>query len=102
MNSFAGVDLSDLTGGVINLTNLLEGNNLLCFVFEVLKFASPGALSTLYKTLSGPLDLITQAIAAPLLNMSCPAFNDLQMGGTDFFEAVKDKFPGANKTGGGL
>lgn len=84
------------------MTTLLEGNNLLCFVFEVLKFASPNALSSLYKTLAGPLELISKAVAAPLLNMTCPAFNDLQMGGTPFFDAMKENFPGANKTGGGL
>lgn len=84
------------------MTTLLEGNNLLCFVFEVLKFASPNALSSLYKTLAGPLELIGKAVATPLLNMSCPAFNDLQMGGKPFYEAMKDNFPGANQTGGGL
>lgn len=102
MDSFAGVDLSDLTGGVINLTNLLEGNNLLCFVFEVLKFASPNALSGLYKTLAEPLELITNALDVPLLNMSCPAFADLQMGGEPFWESIQDHFPGALKSGSSL
>ncbi|KAG2415253.1 hypothetical protein HFD88_006444 [Aspergillus terreus] len=102
VDSFAGVDLSDLTGGVINLTNLLEGNNLLCFVFEVLKFASPNALSGLYKTLAEPLELITNALDVPLLNMSCPAFADLQMGGEPFWESIQDHFPGAMKSGSSL
>jgi len=91
-----------LTGGVLNLSTLLEKNNLLCFVFEVLKFASPNALSGLYETLSVPLEMVTKAIAAPLLNMTCPAFEDLKMGGQDFFSAVQNQYPGANRTGGGL
>lgn len=100
VNSFAGVDLSDLTGGVFNLANLLEGNNLLCFVFEVLKFASPNALSGLYKTLAEPLEFVTNVVAEPLLNLTCPAFKDLQMGGKPLWEALKDDFPGAMKGDG--
>ncbi|RHZ61787.1 peroxidase family protein [Aspergillus thermomutatus] len=102
VNSFTGVDLSDLTGGVLNLTTLLEGNNLLCFVFEVLKFASPNALAGLYKTLAVPLEMIDQVLSVPLLNMSCPAFKDLQIGGRPFWDAIKDDFPGALKSGGAL
>jgi hypothetical protein len=100
INSFAGVDPADLTGGVFNLANLLEGNNLLCFVFEVLKFASPNALSGLYKTLAEPLEWVTNVVAEPLLNMTCPAFEDLQMGGKPIWEALKDDFPGAMKGDG--
>lgn len=91
-----------MTVGVLNLSTLLEKNNLLCFVFEVLKFASPNALSGLYKTLSAPLELIGKAVAAPLLNMTCPAFEDLKMGGQPFYKAIQNDFPGVNKTGGAL
>ncbi|KAF7597427.1 hypothetical protein BBP40_003674 [Aspergillus hancockii] len=100
LGSFTGIDLSDATGGVFNLTTLLEGNNLLCFVFEVLKFLSPNALAGLYKTLSVPLHMVGDAISTPLLNFACPAFKDLQMGGTPFWEAVQNDFPGAAKSGG--
>ncbi|CAG7998851.1 unnamed protein product [Penicillium salamii] len=99
VNSFAGVDPADLTGGVLNLTTLLEGNNLLCFVFEVLKFASPNALGGLYSTLAGPLEFVTNILSVPLLNLTCPAFKDLQMGGKPIWEALKDDFPGAMKSG---
>ncbi|KAF7179936.1 hypothetical protein CNMCM7691_008988 [Aspergillus felis] len=102
VNSFAGVNLADVTGGVLNLTTLLEGNNLLCLVFEVLKFASPNALAGLYETLAVPLDMINKLIAVPLLNMSCPAFKDLQVGGRPLWDAIKDDFPGAMKSGGAL
>ncbi|OQD82321.1 hypothetical protein PENANT_c022G01727 [Penicillium antarcticum] len=98
VNSFAGVDPADLTGGVLNLATLLEGNNLLCFVFEVLKFASPSALSGLYKTISEPLEFITNVLSVPLLNMTCPAFQDLQIGGKPIWEALQNDFPGAMKS----
>ncbi|KAJ6141516.1 hypothetical protein N7470_009906 [Penicillium chermesinum] len=99
VNSFAGLDLGNITGGVYSLTNLLEGNNLLCFVFEVLKFAGPNALAGIYKTLAGPLDFITDALAVPLLNLTCPAFQDLQAGGKPLWQAIQGDFPGALKSG---
>ena len=99
VNSFTGVDPADLTGGVFNLTNLLEGNNLLCFVFEVLKFASPNALASLYTTLAEPLDFVTNLVSVSLFNFTCPAFHDLQLGGKPFWEAIQNDFPGALKSG---
>jgi hypothetical protein len=71
---------------------------LLCFVFEVVKLASPNSLSSLYKTVAAPLGLITNAIAVPLLNLGCPAFEDLQMGGQPFWEAAQRLFPGAMRS----
>jgi hypothetical protein len=88
-----------LTGGVLNLTTLLEGNNLLCLVFEVLKFAGPNSLGGLYSTIAEPLEFVTNMLSVPLLNLSCPAFKDLQMGGKPIWEALKDDFPGAMKSG---
>ncbi|KAJ5619102.1 hypothetical protein N7510_003086 [Penicillium lagena] len=102
VDSFTGIDVTDLSGGVLNLTTLLQGNNLLCLVFEVLKLASPDALGGLYKTLSVPLGLIENAIAAPLLNMSCPAFKELQMGGKPFWSTALNVFSGAKKSGSAL
>jgi hypothetical protein len=99
VNSFAGVDPANLTGGVFNLTSLLEGNNLLCFVFEVLKFASPNALASLYTTLAEPLGFVSDILSVPLVNFTCPAFQDLQMGGKPFWEAIQNDFPGAMQSG---
>ncbi|EPS29324.1 hypothetical protein PDE_04273 [Penicillium oxalicum 114-2] len=99
VNSFVGVDLADLTGGIFNVTNLLQGNNLLCFVFEVLKFASPNALSGLYSTLARPLAFLGNLLAEPLLDITCPAMHDLQIGGTPFWQAIQNDFPGAKKSG---
>lgn len=95
VNSFTGVDIANLTGGVINAATLLEGNNLLCLVFEVVKTVSPNLLSGIWATLAQPLELITNAIDTPLLNLSCPAFKDLQIGGQPIWEALKNDFPGA-------
>ncbi|KAF4972594.1 hypothetical protein FSARC_867 [Fusarium sarcochroum] len=95
VNSYAGVDISDLTGGVLNLTKLLKGNNLLCFVFEVIKTAAPNSLSTIFNVIRAPLELITDALGSALLDITCPAFKDLTVGGTSFEKGIQEKFPGA-------
>ncbi|KKK16525.1 hypothetical protein ARAM_003076 [Aspergillus rambellii] len=102
VNSFTGVDLSDITGGVFNATTLLAGNNLVCFVFEALKVLSPNALAGLYKTLAVPLKLLTDTLAAPLLDLACPAFDDMQLGGQPLWTALQDLFPGALKSSSAL
>jgi hypothetical protein len=99
VDSFAGLDLEDITGGVLNAASLLEGNNLVCFVLEIVKTFAPNSLSTLFKTLQAPLELITKAVADPLLDLSCPAFKDMQMDGTDLLSGLLAKYPGAGKSG---
>lgn len=102
VNSFTGVDLDDVLGGVLNAGQLLESNNLLCFVLEVVKMASPSYLSNIYATLDKPLDLITKLVSAPLLSLDCPAWDDLTTDGQPIWEALTERFPGANKSYGAL
>jgi hypothetical protein len=42
--SYAALDLGNLTGGTYNFTDLLEENNLCCFVFQSLLAAAPDVL----------------------------------------------------------
>ncbi|CAE6465615.1 unnamed protein product [Rhizoctonia solani] len=44
-DSFTGVNVEDLTGGVFNAKNLLEGKNLICFALQAYPAATPSALS---------------------------------------------------------
>jgi len=95
VNSFTGLDLSNVTSGVYNIDTLLEGNNLLCFAFEVVKFVAPGSLSSIFETIDVPLQLLTDALAQPILDLDCPALDDLEVGGENFFTGVQDLYPGA-------
>ncbi|GAM43054.1 hypothetical protein TCE0_044r17560 [Talaromyces pinophilus] len=95
VNTFAGVDISNLTGGVLNAANLLKDNNLLCFVFEIVKTVSPNALTNLYSTIAAPLELATNLVATTLLNLSCPAFEDMTYNGEPLWEGLQGAFPGA-------
>ncbi|KAK7705981.1 hypothetical protein SLS57_009898 [Botryosphaeria dothidea] len=102
VNSFSGLDLHNITGGVLNATSLLENNNLLCFVFELLKTFAPNSLSPLLSTLEVPLKLITDTLATPLLSLACPAWKDMTEGGEPLWDAIQTKFPGAGKAGSSL
>jgi hypothetical protein len=64
-NTFTGVNIADLTGGVFNAETLFEGNNLMCFAFQ--------AVSALNEAVLGPL--------------GCP---DLEK----YDKALFEKFPG--------
>lgn len=99
INSFAGIDFDDLTGGVINAVSLLEGNNLVCFVLEIVKSFAPNSLSTLFATLDKPLGLINDALLDPLLDLDCPPMHELQEGGNDIFSQLLERYPGAKRSG---
>lgn len=91
-----------MTGGLLNAQTMLEGNNLLCFVFEVVKTAAPNSLSTIFSIIDAPLKLITDSLGSALLNLSCPAFGDLLVGGQRFDDGIKGMFPGASKSGSAI
>ncbi|CAI6341405.1 unnamed protein product [Periconia digitata] len=89
-NTFTGVDVVDLTGGVFNGQTLLEGNNLACFAFQVVSIASPdilrgGLLGNLVQT---AVQKLTDALNPIIATFNCPQLTDYD---TSLFEA----FPGA-------
>ncbi|KAF2729108.1 oxidase [Polyplosphaeria fusca] len=101
-NSFVGLDLTDITGGVLNAKTLLEGNGLICFVLEVIKTFSPNLLGSLFTTLTEPLELITEKLSAPALNITgCPVLGDLKEGGMKLQDRLI-QFPGAKRAGSAL
>ncbi|GME23664.1 oxidase [Neofusicoccum parvum] len=102
VNSFTGLDLSNVTGGVLNTATLLEGNNLLCFVLEVVKTFAPNSLSPLLKTLEVPLQLLSDTITGPITDLACPAWKDLTEGGEPLWDGIQKKFPGASTAGSSL
>lgn len=74
-NSFAGVDVSDLTGGLYKSADLTKGNNLACFLYQLSAQAKPDILL-------GPLNQLTGAIGSIIGSLSCPqlqAIDDKQL-----------------------
>lgn len=87
VNSFIGVAVSDLTGGVLDATTLFEGDNFACFIFNLAQQAIPSALK-------GPLAAINNATSfldtylSPFLNtLECPELGK-------FDQSVFNSFPG--------
>jgi len=102
VNTYSGINPSDIIGSGLNTTDLLEGNNLLCFAFQTLKLGSPNSLSTLYSTVAKPLEILLGVIDSTVLSLDCPAFGDLTYGVTDLFDYMNQTYPGAAKSGNAL
>jgi len=87
-NTFTGVNIADLTGGVFNAATLLEGNNLMCFAFQAVHSASPDILKGLLGNVLLAVRTLTDALDPILAQLGCP-----QMAVYD--KSLLSKFPGA-------
>jgi hypothetical protein len=87
-NSFTGVDLEDLTGGVYNLQTLADGDNAMCFAFQAAQQAAPDLLKGLFSSITKPLSQLTDALTKVFSELSCP---ELQAIDTSQFA----QYPGA-------
>ncbi|PIA80068.1 Aromatic peroxygenase [Cercospora beticola] len=89
VNSFTGVDVGDLSGGIFNAQNLREGNNLWCFAMQFAAQAAPDTLKPLFSTLGRPLALIRGATNNAIAAIGgCPQLQQIE---DDQF----NQFPGA-------
>ena len=74
-NSFAGVDFTNLTGGLFNSTDPLKGNNLGCIVYQLSAQTKPDILFD-------ALNKLTDTIGSIIGPLSCPqlrAFDTKQL-----------------------
>ncbi|KAJ4465070.1 hypothetical protein J3R30DRAFT_2950504 [Lentinula aciculospora] len=86
VDTFTGVDLADLTGGVYNAGTLLQGNNLGCFMLQIVMMALTSAVV-------GVLELLGElpGIVDPILERwDCPQFEGIDA-------SLLDKFPGYSR-----
>ncbi|KPM39200.1 hypothetical protein AK830_g7335 [Neonectria ditissima] len=101
VNTFTGINIDDLSGGLLNGKNLLQGNNLICFALNAIKTVSPNSLSSIYATLSSVTDLVFAALEPVMGAMNCAVYDDLSVNGTNWLEYNKEKYPGFKKAGSG-
>lgn len=99
MNSFTGLDLADITGGVINSASLLQGNNLICFSLEFVKTFLPQSFASVLRTFEVPAKLVSDVLAPRVLSLNCPAWKDLTLGGASLWDGIQNTFPGAKRSG---
>ncbi|KAF2994254.1 hypothetical protein E8E13_001492 [Curvularia kusanoi] len=102
VNSFSGLELHNISGGLLNSVSLLEDNNLMCFVMEVLKTFLPNSLSPLLATLTAPINMVSDVLTGPITSLACPAWKDLTQGGEPLWDVIQQNFPGASKAGSSL
>jgi hypothetical protein len=88
VDTFAGVDLTDLTGGVYNSETLLEGNNLACFAYQAAQQAAPDILGGLFTSITKPMAKLTEALNKVMANLNCPQLEK-------FDSNQFDQFPGS-------
>jgi hypothetical protein len=81
VNTFTGVDINNLTGGVYNTQTLLQGNNLMCFAYQFAQQGQSDLINNLLATVAGGATL------KALLALGCPQLQNVD-------ETVLKQFPG--------
>lgn len=71
-NTFTGLDVGDLTGGVYNGQTLLQGNNLACFAYQAAEAVGVAELEGITGKLGAALTTVLGDIKAPFSGLSCP------------------------------
>jgi hypothetical protein len=89
-NTFTGVDLLNLTGGVFDTKTLLQGNNLACFGFQAAQQAAPDLLKGVLGDVTGAVAKIASALAPILSELNCPQLKSID-------ESQFSQFPGYTK-----
>jgi hypothetical protein len=88
-NTFSGVNIADLTGGVFNAETLFEGNNLMCFAFQAVSAAAPDILKGLFGDVLAAVQKLSGALNNAVLGpLGCPELYK-------YDKALFEKFPGA-------
>ncbi|CAF9924653.1 hypothetical protein IMSHALPRED_006247 [Imshaugia aleurites] len=71
-DSFTGLDVSDLTGGVFDGATLAQGNNLECFIFQLVQAESPTMVAGLYGNVTAAMQPLAESISSNLAGLGCP------------------------------
>lgn len=88
-NSFVGLDLGNVTGGVFNGASVLEGNNLSCLLLQATQAGLVDAAFPLLEPVGQILDFMSKNLGPQLQGLNCPQLSSLN---NELFEA----YPGYN------
>ncbi|KAL9134606.1 MAG: hypothetical protein Q9175_004205 [Cornicularia normoerica] len=92
-NSFTGLDTSALTNGVFNGATLAQGNNLECFIFQLVQAEAPTVVTGLYENVTAALQPLAETISSNLAGLGCPQLEAVNAG-------MYDMYPGYTKAKG--
>lgn len=87
-NTFTGVDIEDLTGGVYNTQTLAQGDNAACFAYQFAQQAAPDLLKGIFSSVTKPLSQLNAALAKVFAVLSCPELKSID-------NSQFAKYPGA-------
>ncbi|TXB95668.1 hypothetical protein FocTR4_00016117 [Fusarium oxysporum f. sp. cubense] len=93
VNSFSGVDIGDLTGGVFNTAMLLKGDNLECFVMQIIMAAAPDVLGSQFTDVTKALRPLADKLRQLLAGKTCSKLQKVNM-------KLFEKFPGYTESYG--
>jgi len=94
VDTFTGVDPSDLTGGVFNGATLLESNNLMCYVMQLAVQQLPDILSGLFTDVDPSQDLLGTELNSLTNSLGCPKLNNIDKGQFDKYPGYKNSYNG--------
>ena len=80
VNSFAGLDPSNFTGGVYTSSNLLQGNNAICYGLELSLMEAPDLLSNFYSNVDAALAALAAVTNPAISALGCPKLNAINKG----------------------
>ncbi|KAL8751460.1 MAG: hypothetical protein Q9184_006063 [Pyrenodesmia sp. 2 TL-2023] len=86
-NSFTGLDPTALTNGVFNGATLAEGNNLQCFIYQLIQAEAPGLLTGVYGDLTKALQPLMDNLEENMEGLGCPQLMEVD-------ESFYEKYPG--------
>jgi hypothetical protein len=89
VNSFVGVDTGNLTNGVFNSGDLLEGNNLSCFFLQATMAGLVDAAIPLLEPLGQTLTFLSNNLGSQISGLNCPQLKE-------FNNEVFSQYPGAS------
>jgi hypothetical protein len=72
VNTFTGVNVANLTGGVLSAENLFTGDNFACFAFQLLEQGIPDFASKVLNALDPVTSLVNRYVGPVLGGLSCP------------------------------
>lgn len=94
VNTFTGVDIANLTGGVYNAKTLTP-QNAMCLAFQSVVQFAPDILSPLFSDITKPMNLLTSAVsnATASFPFSCPKLSTID-------KSQFNIYPGYTESGG--
>ncbi|CAH0385206.1 unnamed protein product [Bemisia tabaci] len=77
VDSFVGLDLANLTGNVYSLPTLLQGNNLVCFMYQAMRSTYPDVLNGMVEVIDSIVFTALSSVFNAQTLLSCPRLTQL-------------------------